>query len=108
MLQEPAYESQSSGVLELLEKLEDQFTSERNGLKVEELRKKKAFESLVATLEASTKDAAREKGRKLQEKARIAEQKAKDESELEETKSLMEEDVKYKKELILIYGLIIA
>ena len=95
---EEPYERQSGGVLELLEQLEEQFSKEKESLEREEIQKKKAFQSLVATWEASKKDAEKDKSRKLQEKASIKEQKAKDESELQETKSLMEEDVKYKKE----------
>ncbi|CAJ1351638.1 unnamed protein product [Effrenium voratum] len=93
------YEFQSGGVISLLENLEDQFKEERNTLKMEELKKKNAFKTLVAGLDSENSDASKDKERKLQEKASIAEQKAKDESELAETQATLAEDTKYKKDL---------
>jgi len=93
------YEFQSGGVVSLLEKLEDQFKEERNTLKMEELKKKNSFKTLVAGLDSENSDAKKDKERKLQEKATISEQKATDEGELTETKATMAEDIKYKKDL---------
>eukprot|EP00434_Breviolum_minutum_P001045 symbB.v1.2.000918.t1/scaffold27.1/size414596/26 len=62
------YEFQSGGVVSLLEKLEDQFKEERNTLKMEELKKKNSFKTLVAGLDSENSDAKKDKERKLQER----------------------------------------
>ncbi|CAE7635341.1 CPK2 [Symbiodinium sp. CCMP2592] len=96
---ESGYEFQSNGVIEMLEKLEVQFKEEKNSLKMEEQKKKTAFQSLVTGLDSENTDATKSKQSKLKEKASISEQKAKDESELADTTSTRKEDAKYKKDL---------
>jgi len=96
---ESGYEFQSNGVIEMLEKLEVQFKEEKNSLKMEEQKKKTAFQSLVTGLDSENTDATQSKQSKLKEKASISEQKAKDESELADTTSTRKEDAKYKKDL---------
>ncbi|CAE7808017.1 CPK2 [Symbiodinium sp. CCMP2456] len=95
------YEFQSNGVIEMLEKLEVQFKEEKNSLKMEEQKKKTAFQNLVTGLDSENTDATKSKQSKLKEKASISEQKAKDESELADTTSTRKEDAKYKKDLEL-------
>lgn len=93
------YEFQSDRVIEMLEKLEVQFKEEKNSLKLEEQKKKTAFQNLITGLDSESTDATKSKQTKLKEKASISEQKAKDESELADTTSTRKEDAKYKKDL---------
>mmetsp|Transcript_55237 Transcript_55237/g.103564 ORF Transcript_55237/g.103564 Transcript_55237/m.103564 type:complete len:681 (+) Transcript_55237:40-2082(+) len=93
------YEFQSGGVIEMLEKLEGQFTEEKDAVKKAELEKKNAFKTLIAGLDTENKDATKSKDSKLKEKASISAQKAKDQGELEDTTATRKEDAKYKKDL---------
>ena len=78
---------------------ETESWQEKNSLKLEEQKKKTAFQNLITGLDSESTDATKSKQTKLKEKASISEQKAKDESELADTTSTRKEDAKYKKDL---------
>eukprot|EP00931_Biecheleriopsis_adriatica_P114289 TRINITY_DN8986_c0_g2_i1.p1 TRINITY_DN8986_c0_g2~~TRINITY_DN8986_c0_g2_i1.p1 ORF type:complete len:691 (+),score=233.03 TRINITY_DN8986_c0_g2_i1:56-2128(+) len=99
--QSAGYEFASGGVLDLLEKLEDQFKQEKQQLKMDELQKKGVYGKLCITLDAEMNNANGMKDKLSLEKNSILEQLAKDEAELKDITGSKEEDIKYKKDLEL-------
>jgi len=97
--QASGYESKSGGIMGLLDKMADQFKTERNSLRMDELKKKNAHATVVAALETESKDATSDLSRKEAQKASVMQDKALDESELSETQSALDTDTKYKKDL---------
>jgi hypothetical protein len=55
-----AYEFQSSGIVEMLEKLLDKFIDERTTLEKEEMNSRQAFEMLIQDLTAQITQANRD------------------------------------------------
>merc|ERR1719253_2042941 len=94
-----AYEFQSGGVVDMLEKLQDKFQDERNQLEKEEMNAKHAFEmsmqDLVGQIEGATQVRDRHVGNKAQLRQNASEAKA----ELADTQSSRAEDSKYLEEL---------
>ena len=76
-----------------------QAPEEKDALKMEELKKKNAFKTLVEGLTSENADATKSKESKLKEKSSTSEQKAKDEADLADTTATRKEDAKYKKDL---------
>merc|ERR550537_1953207 len=90
-----AYEFQSSGVVEMLEKLLDKFISERTDLEKEEMNAKHAFEMLIQDLTAQIEQATADRDLKAETKAKKLQAKADDEGNLADTTSTRDADEKY-------------
>merc|ERR1719236_196583 len=90
-----AYEFQSSGVVEMLEKLLDKFIDERTVLEKEEMNSKHAYDMLMQDLNAQTDQATKDRDEKATEKAKTLQAKADAEGDLKDTTTTMEADKKY-------------
>jgi len=90
-----AYENRSGGVIEMLEKLLTQFTSERTTLEKEEMISKNAFEMLMTDLAAQIEEAENDVVSKKATMAKRKAAKAASELDLTDTIAAMEEDMKY-------------
>merc|ERR1719482_1518258 len=64
-----AYEFQSSGIVDMLEKLKDKFEDERTDLEKEESNARHAYEMLIQDLTAQIETATEDREAKAQEKA---------------------------------------
>jgi hypothetical protein len=93
------YEFQSSGVIEMLEKLLDKFVDERTVLEKEEMSTKQAFEMLLQDLNAQTDQATRDRGSKAELKSKTLQAKADADGDLKDTTSTLSEDKQYLSEL---------
>merc|ERR1712232_1327398 len=65
-----AYEFQSSGVVDMLEKLLDKFVDERTALEKEEMNSKHAYDMLMADLNGQIKQATQDRDEKTELKAK--------------------------------------
>merc|ERR1719446_1192565 len=90
-----AYEFQSSGFVEMLEKLLDKFIDERTVLEKEEMNSRQAFEMLVQDLTAQINQATRDKDEKSEAKASKLQAKANAEGDLQDTTTTRDADSKY-------------
>merc|ERR1719353_1716985 len=90
-----AYEFQSSGVVEMLEKLLDKFIDERTTLEKEEMNSKHAYDMLMQDLNAQIAQATTDRGEKAETKAKKLQAKADAEGDLKDTTTTMLEDKKY-------------
>merc|ERR1719453_2412376 len=90
-----AYEFQSSGVVEMLEKLLDKFIDERTTLEKEEMNSKHAYDMLMQDLNAQTDQATRDRDEKAETKASKLQAKADASGDLKDTATTMAEDKKY-------------
>jgi len=90
-----AYEFQSHGVVEMLEKLLDKFIDERTTLEKEEMNSKHAFDMLMQDLSAQIAQATTDRGEKASSKAKKLQSKADNTGELQDTSSTKAEDEKY-------------
>jgi len=95
-----AYEFQSQGIIDLLQKFLDKFTDERTALEKEEANKRHAFGMLKSDLESDIENNEAAKNEKTETKATKEENKAKDESDLEDTTKTRDDDQKYLDDLI--------
>jgi prefoldin subunit 5 len=93
------YESRSGGIIEMLEKLLDEFVAERTALEKEEMESKQAFEMLMQDLKSQIKQDTTDIEVSTEEKAKKLQSKADAESDLGDTTDQMTEDKKYKEEL---------
>jgi hypothetical protein len=98
------YEFQSSGIIEMLEKLLDKFIAERTTLEKEELSSKQAYEMLMADLENGISAASADKDAKTETKAKKLEAKATAEGNLEDTTVARDADQKYLDDLTATCG----
>merc|ERR1719287_79524 len=89
------YEFQSSGVIEMLEKLNDKFVGERTALEKEEANTKHNFDMLIQDLTAKIEQATQDSTEKTETKASKLEAKAKAEGDLEDTSAAKAADEKY-------------
>jgi len=89
------YEFQSSGVVEMLEKLLDKFTAERTTLEKEETASVQAYEMMMADLKAQVAQATSEKDNKSTTKTKKLEAKGTAEGDLKDTTDTMDADKKY-------------
>merc|ERR1719158_2652817 len=85
-----AYEFQSSGVVEMLEKLLDKFIGERTTLEKEEMNSKHAFDMLMQDLNAQIAQATKDRDSKAAAKA-----KADATGDLKDTTATKDADIKY-------------
>merc|ERR1719160_1829888 len=94
-----AYEFQSHGVIEMLEKLLDKFIDERTTLEKEEMNARHAFEMLVQDLNAQITQSTEDRNAKAATKAKKLQAKADAEGELEDTTTTRDSDAKYLSDL---------
>jgi len=90
-----AYEFQSHGIVEMIEKLLDKFIDERTSLEKAEKNAGHAFELLLQDLKAQTEQASTDRGEKAGRKAKRLQEKADAEGDLVDTSTTREEDHKY-------------
>merc|ERR1711865_772845 len=90
-----AYEFQSSGVVEMLEKLLDKFIDERTALEKEEMNSKHAYDMLMQDLNAQITQATQDRNEKAESKASKLQAKADATGDLKDTTSTRNADVKY-------------
>ena len=94
-----AYEFQSSGVVEMLEKLNDKFIDERTTLEKEEMNSKHAYDMLMQDLNAQIAQATKDRDEKAESKAKTLQAKADANGDLKDTTTTRNEDAKYLAEL---------
>jgi len=90
-----AYEFQSSGVVEMLSKLQDKFTAERTNLEKEEANAHHAYELLMQDLNAQITQGEKDRDAKAEAKAKALEAKADAVGSLKDTAATRAEDSKY-------------
>merc|ERR1719327_1583746 len=90
-----AYEFQSSGVIEMLEKLLDKFIDERTTLEKEEMNSKHAYDMLMQDLKAQIAQATQDRDEKAETKAKTLQHKADAEGDLKDTTTTRDADSKY-------------
>jgi cell division septum initiation protein DivIVA len=90
-----AYEFQSSGVVEMLEKLLDKFIDERTTLQKEEMNSKHAYDMLMQDLNAQIAQATADRGQKAENKAKKLQAKADAQGDLKDTTTTRDADAKY-------------
>jgi len=90
-----AYEFQSHGVIEMLEKLLDKFIDERTTLQKEEMNSRHAFDMLMQDLKAQVAQASTDRGEKAEAKAKTLQAKADNTGSLQDTSTTKAADEKY-------------
>jgi len=90
-----AYEFQSSGVVEMLEKLLDKFVDERTTLEKEEMNSKHAYDMLMQDLNAQIAQGTQDRDEKAETKATKLQNKADATGDLKDTTSTRNADSKY-------------
>merc|ERR1719261_361142 len=90
-----AYESQSGGVIDMLEKLKKQFKDQKLGLEEEEMTAQHGFESIMQELTDNIENAEAEIARRSKVKAEREQDKADAEKDLAQTTADRDEDQKY-------------
>jgi len=99
-----AYEFQSHGVVEMLEKLEDKFIDERGTLEKEEMNSRHAFDMLIQDLKAQVAQATTDRGEKAEAKAKTMQAKADNTGDLNDTTTSKAADEKYLSDLVSTCG----
>merc|ERR1719327_2573433 len=94
-----AYEFQSGGIIEMLEKLKDQFDKQKYDLEKDELNARHGFDAIMQQLTDNTENAEHEIAKKTAERAATVEAKAKAEGDLAQTIADRDEDQKYLDEM---------
>merc|ERR1719181_1044415 len=94
-----AYEFQSNGIIEMLQKLLDKFIDERTALEKEEMNSKHAYDMLMQDLNAQIAQGTKDRDEKAESKATALQAKADATGDLKDTTTTMEADVKYLAEL---------
>jgi len=94
-----AYEFQSHGVVEMLEKLEDKFIDERGTLEKEEMNSRHAFDMLIQDLKAQVAQANTDRGEKATAKAKTMQAKADNTGDLQDTTTSKAADEKFLSDL---------
>merc|ERR1719158_359377 len=94
-----AYEFQSHGIIEMLEKLLDKFIDERTTLEKEEMNARNAYEMLMQDLKAQIEQATQDRDEKAASKAKKLQAKADAEGELEDVTTTRDSDAKYLSDL---------
>jgi len=90
-----AYEFQSHGIIEMLEKLLDKFVDELTALEKEEMNSKHAYDMLMQDLTAQIEQATADRTEKAETKAKKLQSKADAEGDLEDTTTTRDADQKY-------------
>jgi len=94
-----AYEGQSSGIIEMLDKLLDKFVEERTQLEKDEMNGKHAYDMLLQDLKAQIAQSSSDRDEKAEFKAETMQAKADAESDMEDTTSTRDADMKYLEDL---------
>merc|ERR1719298_232278 len=94
-----AYEFQSQGIIDMLQKLLDKFIDERTALEKEESNARHAYEMLKQDLEAQIEQATKQRDEKAEAKAKALEAKAEAEAQLQDTIASRDADKKYLEDL---------
>merc|ERR1719394_419304 len=89
------YEFQSGGVIDILEKLKDDFAKQKYDLDAEELKTQHAFDSMAQQLNDNIENANHEIEKKTQLRAETQQAKADFEGEKKQTEADRAEDQKY-------------
>jgi len=95
-----AYEFQSGGVIEMLEKLEDKFTDERSDLEKAETNGKHAYDMLMQDLSAQIEQATQARTEKSETKAKKLQSAADAKGDLTDTTATRDDDSKYLSDLV--------
>merc|ERR1719473_2140099 len=95
-----AYEFQSNGIIEMLEKLLDKFMDERTTLEKDEVSSKHAFDLLIQDLNDQIEQATQDRDEKAALKAKQLQAKADAEGDLTDTTTTRDADVKYLTEMV--------
>merc|ERR1719387_249434 len=95
-----AYEFQSSGIVDMLEKLKDKFEDERTDLEKEESNARHAYEMLIQDLTAQIETATEDREAKAQEKAAKLQKAAEDKGDLADTTATRDADQVYLDDLV--------
>merc|ERR1719265_392125 len=95
-----AYEFQSQGVIDMLEKLHDKFEDERTDLEKEESNARHAFEMLAQDLTAQIETATEDREAKAREKASKLQQAAEEKGDLADTTATRDADQVYLDDLV--------
>merc|ERR1719379_1022011 len=90
-----AYEHQSQGIIDMLEKLLNKFVDELRDMEKEEGESLHAFEMLIDDMNAQIDDSTRRRNEKAEEKALKLQAKAEAEGTLEDTTATRDDDIKY-------------
>mmetsp|Transcript_157600 Transcript_157600/g.273439 ORF Transcript_157600/g.273439 Transcript_157600/m.273439 type:complete len:676 (+) Transcript_157600:43-2070(+) len=99
-----AYEFQSTGVIDMLEKLLDKFSDERTTLEKEEMNSRHAYEMLMQDLSSQKDAATKSRTEKAGAAAKAKQDRANSEGDLQETTATMKEDKKYLADLTASCG----
>jgi len=94
-----AYEGQSSGIIEMLDKLLDKFVEERTQLEKDEMNGKHAYDMLLQDLKAQIAQSSSDRDEKAEFRAETMQAKADAESDVEDTTSTRDSDMKYLEDL---------
>jgi len=95
-----AYEFQSQGVVDMLEKLHDKFEDERTDLEKEESNARHAYEMLVQDLTAQIDTATDDREAKAQQKAGKLQTAAEEKGDLADTTATRDSDETYLSDLV--------
>jgi prefoldin subunit 5 len=95
-----AYEFQSGGVVDMLEKLQDKFRDERSSLEREEMDAKHAFEQMAQDLTDEVERATAEKGRKTRVMGQTKEDLATAQGDLADTTAARDADKTYLEDMV--------
>merc|ERR1719247_1812193 len=95
-----AYEFQSDGIVDMLEKLKDKFEDELNTCEKEEMEKKHAYQMMMQDLQDETERATAEKSRKVKGKNTRLEDAAGFKGDLADTTASKEADEKYLSDMV--------
>jgi FtsZ-binding cell division protein ZapB len=90
-----AYESQTGGVIDMLEKLKDEFGTKKRELDKEELQAQQAYEAIIQQLSDNIENAEAEASRKTTGKTQTAQLKAEAEGDLASATKERDEDQIY-------------
>merc|ERR1719359_1595563 len=90
-----AYEFQSAGIVEMLEKLKDKFEDLRSELEKEEMDAKHAYQMLMQQLQDTIEKLKKQLGRKTERKTQREEDAATAKGELKDTTTARDEEQKY-------------
>merc|ERR1719428_2011799 len=90
-----AYEYQSHGIIDMLEKLLNKFVDELRDLEKEEGESKHAFDMLMEDMAAQIEDSTARRDEKAEEKAKKLQAKAEAESTMADTIATRDDDMKY-------------
>merc|ERR1740138_1982481 len=93
------YEFQSTGVIDMLEKLKDQFGTKKYELDADEQKRQHAFEQIIQQLTDNIENAEHEIAKKTALRAQTEQDKADAESDKAETEAKRAEDQKYLDEM---------